>query len=402
MMRIAAIEDADGNRAVLLTADLLKFPRDMAWRTKQWAQAELDIPSAAVVLNLSHTHSAPALFYQPCYPQWALDVEYIRDLEATIRKGIRAAVDDLRPARIRYGLHQAHFGVSRRKPDPDRPGFVTLGIHDDGYYDPDMPVLAFSDPETDALRAVFYAYGCHPTSNTDNVISADWPGVMAKTFAHRFGADVPVLFAQSAGGSVMPRYNRRTDQERAEYADRWAAEADKIADFIQSGDLREIQPAIAVSEREFELPYDKTKYPDDAQLAKWSDPTEPDLGRFVRPANRQITRLWANWVLENQRMGTLADGFRMHTARIRLAPDLQVLTMSGEVTAQVGRMIKDAQTGADTIFLGYCSYTDAYIPTADMLPHEGHEALYSVYFHERPAPFTPDIDNILKREVAKT
>jgi len=43
----------------------------------------------------------------------------------------------------------------------------------------------------------------------------------------------------------------------------------------------------------------------------------------------------------------------------------------------------------------------ANIPTAAMLPEGGHEALCSVYFHERPAPFTAEIDEILKREAGE-
>ena len=62
---------------VLVTADLLKLPRDMAWRTKLWAERTLGLPGAALIINLSHTHAAPALFPQTCYPQWGLDVDYV-------------------------------------------------------------------------------------------------------------------------------------------------------------------------------------------------------------------------------------------------------------------------------------------------------------------------------------
>ena len=68
-LRIVAVEGVMGERVVIVTADLLKFPKDMAWRTKAWAEAELGLPSANLVINLSHTHCAPALFYQECYPQ---------------------------------------------------------------------------------------------------------------------------------------------------------------------------------------------------------------------------------------------------------------------------------------------------------------------------------------------
>ncbi len=57
MLRVAAVEDDAGARLVIVTADLLKMPPDMAWRTKRWASERLGLPSAALIMNLSHTHS---------------------------------------------------------------------------------------------------------------------------------------------------------------------------------------------------------------------------------------------------------------------------------------------------------------------------------------------------------
>ena len=89
----------------------------------------------------------------------------------------------------------------------------------------------------------------------------------------------------------------------------------------------------------------------------------------------------------------------MHLTRIALNETTQIIALSGEVTAEVGRMIKDCFPGKRTIFLGYCSYTDAYIPTAKMIVEWGHEGLASIYFHMRPAPFVKDIDDIIRKEV---
>ncbi|OGV64022.1 MAG: hypothetical protein A3K19_04445 [Lentisphaerae bacterium RIFOXYB12_FULL_65_16] len=401
-LRIAALADGNGNRVAIVTADLLKFPRDMAWRTKRWAEQALGLPSAALIINLSHTHSAPGLFHQECYPHWALDVAYVRDLEAAIRDGLAQAFADLRPVSVRYGLHQAHFGVSRRRPDPARPGKVGLGLNPDGYYDPDLPVLAFRDATDGRLRAVLYSYACHPTSKHENLVSADYPGEVSRGLKRMLGDDVVTLFAQGGGGSVMPRYNYGTPEDKAVYAQRWRSVADDLAVFVGSDAMREIPLELAASEREFGIPYDMSQALSEAQLLAYADPHEPPLDGFFRPANREILRLWAAGLLERQRTGTQSDAFRMHVTRWQLCKDLQLIGLSGEVTADVGRMIKAVEAPRPTIFLGYCSYTDAYIPTAAMIPEEGHEGKYSIYFHMRPAPFVPAIDDIIRREAAKT
>jgi hypothetical protein len=398
-LRIMALEDDARNRAALVTADLLKCPKDMAWRTKQWAEKTLGIPSSSLIINFSHTHCAPALFIQECYPHWAIDVGYVRELEQTIREGLTAAVRCLEPVRVRYGLHQAHFGVNRRAPDPERPGKVRLGQNPDGYYDPDMPVLSFHRPQDNGLKAIFYSYACHPTSKHANLVSADYPGELSRCLKDGLGENVVTLFGQGAGASIMTRFRCGTPEERASYARQWRDVAEEMGNFVRSNQMREIQLDIASAEHEFEIPCDMSKRLSEEELLEWADPSEPEIKRFVRPANREICRLWACGMLERFRTGTVPRGFVMHATRMRLAPDLQILALSGEVTAEIGRLVKDAEQDSETIFLGYCSYTDAYIPTSAMLPEEGHEATYSIYFHVRPAPFVKQIEEIILREI---
>ena len=398
-LRIAALEDSKGERMALVTADLLKFPKDMAWRTKAWCETQLGLKSASVVINLSHTHCAPGLFYQECYPHWALDVDYVRDLELSIREGIAAAIADLQPTRITFGVRQAHFGISRRLPTAELGGKVRLGANEDGYYDPDMPMLAFYGQRDGKLRALLYSYGCHPTSKSGNMVSADYPGELSRALKAALGGEVMTLFAQGAGASVMTRYRCRSDEDKAQYSERWAQVAVDMAAFVRSDAMGQIDLDLHAAEKDFVIPYDQSQIPSVDELLTYAAPDEPPVDRYIRPANRQIIRLWAGGIYEKIRTGSLDAGFTMHAARIALSERVQMVTLSGEVTADVGRMVKDAFPECDTIFLGYCSYTDAYIPTAKMLPEEGHEALASIWFHMRPAPFVAEIDSIITREL---
>ncbi len=394
-LRVVALEDDAGRRLVLVTGDLLKLPRDLTWRTKLWCEAQFGLPSASVIINLSHTHAAPNLFLQRCYPHWPLDREYVRRFEQAIRDCIRAALDDLQPVRVRFGMHQAHFGVSRRMPQPELGGRVKMAANDEGYYDSELPMFAFH--RGDELAAVLYSYACHPTSKSSRGISADWPGQVSIGLKRELGADVMTLFAQGAGASIMPRKCQSQDPEG--YAGYWAEVAADIAGFVRSDAMADIALNLRVAEREFEIPYDMTKFPSQAELLALADPEDTPLPDEVRPANRSIVRLWARDMLEWSRTGALDEGFRMHVTRAQLAEGLQLIALSGEVTAEVGRMVKDLFADTRTVFLGYCSYTDAYIPVAAMLPYRGHEAFESLYFHDRPAPFVPEIDEIIKHEV---
>lgn len=394
LLRIIALEDDAGTRLVLLTADLLKWPRDLSWRTKLWAEQELGLPSPALILNLSHTHSAPALFLQRCYPHWPVDREYLCSLEQTIREGIAAALEDLQPTRIEHGLGEAHFGINRRSRNPET-GIMGLGPNENGYYDPELPVFAFYRGSD--LAALLYSYACHSTSKSKLLISADWPGQVAQGLKAELGEHVMTAFAQGAAGSIMTRISERGDEEA--YRAYWREVAGDIADFLRSDVMRPIELSLSASEREFEIPYDMTRLPTRAELLNMSSPYDTEIPDGYRPANRSIMRLWASDLLEQMRTGTIPEAFRMHLTHWRLNEALQVIAMSGEVTAEVGRAVKSLFPERETLFLGYCTYTDAYIPTAAMLPEGGHEALGSICFHERPAPFVPEIDEIIAREV---
>lgn len=396
-LRLLALEDAHGERVVLVTMDLLKFPRDMAFRLKQWAEREAGLKSSAVLINTSHTHSAPGLFLQTCYPHWPVDPQYLRRLEQAIRDGITAALADLQPTEIRYGLNQAHFGVSRRKPVGDGTVRHVMARNDDGYYDPEMPVFAFHRSGQEAPAAVLYCYGCHATSRNTLEISADWPGRVAAGLRAEFGEQLVPMFAQAAGASVMTRQQHSAGAE--DYEAFWRAEAAKIAQFVRSDAMRPLALQLGSAEKEFLLPYDPQQMPSRDWLLELAGPEDTPLPDWVRPANREIMRLWAQDLLEKQRLGQVPEAFRMHLTYWQLGSGLQLLGMSGEVTAEVGHALKQLFPDGRTIFLGYCNYTDAYIPTAAMLPQGSHEALCSVYFHDRPAPFVPQIDEILAREV---
>lgn len=393
MLRIAALEDDAGARVVLVTSDLLKWPRDLSWRTKLWAERELSLPSPALILNTSHTHSAPTLFLQRCYPHWPLDPEYLCRVEQSIREGIAAALADLQPTQVRFGVGAAHFGVNRRLPQPDGP--LQMRPNEEAYYDPDLPVFVFERGGEPV--AVLYSYACHPTSRNTLEISADWPGQVARGLREELGAGVMPLFAQGAGASIMPRMSLAAGAE--EYAAYWRGVAAQIAEFVHSDALAPLDLRLSATEREFAIPYDPARLPTMDELLELADPRETELPIHVRPANRSIVRIWARDTLELLRTGALPEGFRMHLTRWGLADGLQLIGLSGEVTAEVGRAVKELFADQHTVFLGYCTYTDAYIPTAAMLPEGGHEALASMYFHERPAPFVPEIDAIIAREV---
>ena len=74
-----ALEDAEGKQSVLITTDLLGFPKKMSDNIRDRLKEKFELSRAQIILNSSHTHSGPvlqdALF--DIYPLDSLQLEKI-------------------------------------------------------------------------------------------------------------------------------------------------------------------------------------------------------------------------------------------------------------------------------------------------------------------------------------
>ena len=114
-IKALALESADGQRAVVLTSDLLGFPRNMYDRICAELKARCDLEPAQVMLTASHTHSAPVL-RDALYDIYPLDDEqrarieqYSAALEKTVVETIEKALAEPAPATLWAGEGITNF-----------------------------------------------------------------------------------------------------------------------------------------------------------------------------------------------------------------------------------------------------------------------------------------------------
>ncbi|HKJ66551.1 MAG TPA: neutral/alkaline non-lysosomal ceramidase N-terminal domain-containing protein, partial [bacterium] len=107
--KAVAIEDASGERGVLVTTDLLGFPRSVSDTIRSRLQERLRLSRAQIILNSSHTHSGPVLrdgMYH-IYPVGEEEIRRIERytvwLEDQIGRLVERAIQQLEPAQIRFG-----------------------------------------------------------------------------------------------------------------------------------------------------------------------------------------------------------------------------------------------------------------------------------------------------------
>ena len=378
---------------------MVRIPVDISWRIKHLAEKNLGIRSSSVILNASHTHCGPVTTVDTKYPKWNVNLQYVENLEASIFNGILNAIADLKPSVIKYGMFISDLGIDRRLPKLDKDGkmFWGWGPYEEGYYDPDMSVVAVYDEKAERLKGVMYSYGCHPTARGGQNISADFPGAVSRGLKKNLGENVVTLFAQGAGGNIKPRiYDRGKKSFKTPSVEELEAfgkrYADDITEYLLSGKMNEIALEIHSGEKEFDIPFDLSRVPDEQTL--WEYHSKP-----VTNYQSIAQKMWARNLLEQKRTNSIPENLAIHFTRISLGNNVQIIGMSSEIVAPLGRMVKDLYPDKNTIFLGYCTYVRPYIPTSKIVEEGGYEGEDSMIYCLFPAPFVKDIDSIIKKEV---
>lgn len=213
---VSCIAINDGEETVLLfNFDVLNIGRDSLWKpVTKLIEQELNIPAENVLMNASHSHSAPAVEWE--YSTVTSYLEILIPETAVIAK---EAIENLAPAQMKMTrTNTQDLGYVRRYLRYDGQwatdtsiagGTAMKGMLDPTVYyhesDPDtqMQVLVF-DRETDKDIALCN-WQCHVTavgSSTGTDVSSDFVGVFRETVEEEL--DVHCAYFQGAAGSIVP------------------------------------------------------------------------------------------------------------------------------------------------------------------------------------------------------
>src|SRR5690606_19560750 len=79
-IKALALEDADGHQSVLLSTDLLGIRKDLSDKIRERLEAAPGLHKSHVILNSSHTHSAPVLSHSlsDIYPMEAPHLDAVK------------------------------------------------------------------------------------------------------------------------------------------------------------------------------------------------------------------------------------------------------------------------------------------------------------------------------------
>jgi len=369
-MRVLALEDAAGRRAVIVSSDLLGIPRSIAENVTAAIEKQYNLSRAQVMLNASHTHTGPVL-RSALYDAYPIDEQkkkrieaYSTELEATIVRTVGEALAHLAPATVSVAQGSADFAVNRRtNREPDVPMLREQHALK-GPVDHSVPVLTARSPDG-KLLAVVFGYACHNTCLSFYEWSGDYAG-FAETNLEQTHPGAVALFHMGCGGDQNP-LPRRTVELCRKYGK-------KMSDAVEAVVSQPMEPLAPSIETAFET----------VTLHLGAAPSRATLKRLASGPDSYIRR-WAARLLGEMDAGHPFPRTYPYPVQVWKMGHKQLwVVLGGEVVVDYALRLK-GNYGPETWVTSYANDVMAYIPSLRVLREGGYEGNTSMMVYGMPA-----------------
>lgn len=384
---------------LMLSVDCCEFKTSESIEYREYISGKTGVPFENIFLHTTHTHTGPFTTDETELGFEGMDVEMIREysrfLKVRMADAAKAAINDLKPARMGFITGQAPDRVAyiRRYKMKDGSTWTCPPINDPnidhaiGTLDQRVNVIRFEREGADSIALV--NYGLHPDCLNLDQISADWPGYMADTFETAYPGTKVIYFNGCQGdvGSthVWPEGgdmndtlisfdNEMKSPGMAKFVGR--ALAGTILQVYDKAEFVDVEDIAALTEA-IDIPL-QVPDPKDIPLArKYKELHDAGRDDEIPYTAMELTTV----VAEATRMLNLENGpesFTMNISGVRLGPVVFV-GVPGEPFTDIGRRIKTA--GNFRLIMPVCltNGAEGYFPTTDAYGEGGYEARSSIF-----------------------
>jgi hypothetical protein len=351
-VKALALQDETGRTSILVTTDILGFTREAGTAVAQRCLKQFGLSRDRLVLNASHTHSAPVID-PPTWPEHELMPEaqfpvvrsYTASLVDRTVEAVGTAIKNLAPARLRFGQGFAAIGVNRRRAvmSRDLPGQV----------DQDVPVLAVELADG-KLLALVVGYACHATVLNTYPINGDWPGFAQEEIERRHPGTA-AMYVQGCAADVNPLPRRSVALAKA-YGQILGAAVDEVLSAKMSAVAGPLETAYGM----VDLPFHTV--PSRAQL-------ELDLKSTEAYQRWRAKRMLA--ILDKG--AQLPDRYAYPIQVWRFGPSLTFIALGGEVVSDYSLRLKRQYGFNGTWVAAYSNDVFGYVASRRVLQEGGYE-----------------------------
>lgn len=202
-VRVVVLQAQDTTVA-LVSCDLLIIDERLFEAVKARVRASSSTP-IALLLAATHTHSGPGAYGQKFLEKLSMghfDPAVFGFLVTRIAQTIRDAAATLQPATVRYAASPTE-------------GLVLNRMQPGGMVDAEVTVLAFDGRDGTPL-ALIVSFGAHPTTlgAWNMQLSADYPGVLARTLEARYPGAVCLFLAGAVGDQGPVKQGERFERPK--------------------------------------------------------------------------------------------------------------------------------------------------------------------------------------------
>jgi hypothetical protein len=365
------LEGGGGERVALVGLDLCGLLEASHRSIRDAVAARTGIPAERVVLNVSHSHSAPYLSadLQELLRPYGLrlhDDAYAASLVVAVADAVAEAADRAVPAEVAVGRgHVERVAGNRRPKLPDgrtvhrygRPP-EELRALPEGLIDPEAMVVRFDRPDGGLIGAIL-SYSCHPTASGighPTNVSADFVGHGRTKVEEAFGGTC-VFLQGCAGNQGTGKWVSGTPwEDTVAMGERFATgvmAALETARTVEPGELRVARSSITLELDPMSV----------ADLEAAFDAAARDT------ASADIVAIGDRLVLARR----LDELSRAPIVAVGLGPELAIAVLPGEVFLEHGLRVRSGSPFVETLVAAYNDNTLQYIPTVAAFPDGEYE-----------------------------
>jgi hypothetical protein len=378
-----AIQDANGNKAVIVTTDLIGLRQSIVEPLCLRITQETGLAREQILFNSSHTHTGPALSLDGTdfdFPKEHSDAtaRYTQMLIKQLAELVATSLKQFEPARLTRGVGVAGFVMNRREFTDEG---VILGFNPRGHADRSVPVLRI-DGADGKLRAVLFGAACHNTTLTgrDFLISADFAGY-AQREIERQRPGVQAMFMQGCAGDANP-HPRGNEAISQKHGSDLATEVLRILD----SELEPIRGTLQIAHEDVNLPLR-------------SGLTSADIEQ-IRQGRGGWRSFMADKMIETlDQDGRLPTHYSTPIAVWQFGGDLTLVALSGEVVVDYVSLLENALGPRRLWIAAYCNDVYGYLPSARVLVEGGYET--RGLYYGSVGLFTPETQTVLVEHVRR-
>ena len=390
---IECVAVSDGaNAALIYSVDDIHLTNPFFEKAFPAITAATGVPRDRIFVHSTHTHTGATDWPRDYYSaEQNRLVRLFAEMRVTMLADAgRFALADMAPAKIAVGKTECR-GISfirryRMKDGSVRtnPGITNHDVdHPLGTPDESLQVVRFR--REGAPDVAIVNFGTHPDTIGGTKYSADWPGVVRKTFEDGIGGGVKCLFLNGAQGDVNHHKHLHEPARAALYAARSKGRSKAIAEYVGHAvagaamsvwDVCEDVPAGAV--RGVVKAHSMPANLPTADELKWVELFDAGRRDEIPLGSMEIKTLTSKGSRVRKLKGG-PDHFDILVSSVAIGDAIAFAGLPCEPFVDIGRDIKAQSPFRATIVTCLTNGSEGYIPSTKAHSEGGYEGLSSRY-----------------------